>query len=393
MWRSRETRFDVASAISQGKRDYQEDAVMAEFPIGADFGYAILADGMGGHAAGDVASKMILTEVYSEMKFHTSDILKFEANAPTILNGIAFTANECLKSYVAENPDVRGMGATLVVPVIIEDNLFWISIGDSPLYLMRGGKLRQLNEDHSMAPQIDLMVNSGLMDAETGRNHPDRNCLTSVLLGAKVARIDCPKEPFKLLAGDIIIVASDGVQFLSDDKIERIVYRNRKRRSSEIADKLLSTVEALGDPDQDNICFSVVKVNHVAPAAFRRSAASTGLAIAAAEAKAILKEADMEPVEFSQRRDRVTKLVPMEDIDITDQSSFTSEGDASGVDVNGADVVQLSDTDGPGDADGKDAKEDASSDDTDPDAPDDGRGAKGGRSMTAKVFAAGDRRS
>lgn len=387
MWRSRETRFDVASAISQGKRDYQEDAVMAEFPIGADFGYAILADGMGGHAAGDVASKMILTEVYSEMKFHTSDILNFEVNAPTILNGIAFTANECLKSYVSENPDVRGMGATLVVPVIIEDNLYWISIGDSPLYLMRGGKLRQLNEDHSMAPQIDLMVNSGLMDIETGRNHPDRNCLTSVLLGAKVARIDCPKEPFKLLAGDIIIVASDGVQFLSDDKIERIIYRNRKRRSSEIADKLLSTVEALGDPDQDNICFSVVKVNHVAPAAFRKSATSTGLTIAAAEAKAILKEADMEPVEFSERRERVTKLVPMEDMEPT----FGPDGGSSQTDENGADVVRLNETEGTAGENAADGTE--ASDDNDPDNPDGDPNIKGGRNVTAKVFAAGDRRS
>lgn len=345
MWRSRETRFDVASAISQGKRDYQEDAVMAEFPIGADYGYAILADGMGGHAAGDVASKMVLTEVYSAMKFHTSNILSFEENAPQVLNNVAFAANECLKNHVSTNPDVKGMGATLVVPAIVEDNLFWISIGDSPLYLMRGGKLRQLNEDHSMAPQIDLMVSSGLMDEEIGRNHPDRNCLTSVLLGAKVSRIDCPSEPFKLQAGDIIVVASDGVQFLSDDKIERIIYRNRKRRSSEIADKLLSTVEALGDPDQDNISFSVIKINHTARASFRLK--SKDAAMAAAEAKAILKEADLEPVEFSERRERVTKLVPLEDA------------------AEGAEVVQLNNAD-----DGKDA-----------------------RKATAKLFAAGDRRS
>lgn len=370
MWRSRDTRFDVASAISQGKRDYQEDAVMAEFPVGADFGFSILADGMGGHAAGDVASKMVLTEIYTEMKFHTSDILSFEANAPRLLNNIAFAANECLKEHVADNPNVRGMGATLVLPVVIEDNLFWISIGDSPLYLLRGGKLRQLNEDHSMAPQIDLMVNSGLMDAETGRNHPDRNCLTSVLLGAKVARIDCPKEPFKLLAGDIIVVASDGVQFLSDDKIERIVHRNRKRRSTEIADKLLSTVEALGDPDQDNISFSIIKINHVAPAAFRKSAISTGMAIAEAEAKAILKEADLEPVEFTERRERVTKLVPLEEVDLADRENadFTEEG---------GDVVNI----GEGDA------TDADAETTDEDG-----NVKSGRNVTAKVFAAGDRR-
>ena len=78
MWRSREPRYDVASGISQGARDYQEDAITADFPVGAEAGFVVLADGMGGHAAGDVASKIVLTEVYSELKFHFADVEAFE---------------------------------------------------------------------------------------------------------------------------------------------------------------------------------------------------------------------------------------------------------------------------------------------------------------------------
>ena len=188
IWRSREPRYDVASGISQGARDYQEDAITADFPVGAEAGFVVLADGMGGHAAGDVASKIVLTEVFSELKFHFADVVAFE------------------------------------------NRLYWISVGDSPLFLYRNGKLSQLNEDHSMAPQIDFMVKSGLMDPQVAANHPDRNCLISVLMGTRIPKIDCPTK-------------------------------YRKTRSTEIAERLLEELAKLGDPDQDNISFTVIKVN------------------------------------------------------------------------------------------------------------------------------------
>ena len=67
MRQSPETRFDVASVLSVGQRDHQEDALASDFPIGADWGFVVLRDGMGGHAAGDVASKIVVTEVFSEL--------------------------------------------------------------------------------------------------------------------------------------------------------------------------------------------------------------------------------------------------------------------------------------------------------------------------------------
>ena len=261
MWRSREPRYDVASGISQGARDYQEDAITADFPVGAEAGFVVLADGMGGHAAGDVASKIVLTEVYSELKFHFADVEAFEARAPEILRSVADLANETLRQHSRTHPETQGMGATLVVPCLVENRLWWISIGDSPLFLFRGGKLSQLNEDHSMAPQIDFMVKSGLMEPEVGANHPDRNCLISVLMGTRIPKIDCPAKPFELMAGDIVVCASDGLQFLTDAQIEKVLHRYRKSRSTEIAERLLEELTRLGDPDQDNISFTVIKVN------------------------------------------------------------------------------------------------------------------------------------
>ena len=261
IWRSREPRYDVASGISQGARDYQEDAITADFPVGAEAGFVVLADGMGGHAAGDVASKIVLTEVFSELKFHFADVRSFEARAPEILRNIADFANETLRQHTRSHPETEGMGATLVVPALVENRLWWISIGDSPLFLFRGGRLSQLNEDHSMAPQIDFMVKSGLMDPEVAANHPDRNCLISVLMGTRIPKIDCPTKPYELQAGDIVLCASDGVQFLTNAQIEKVLNRYRKARSTEIAERLLEDLIRLDDPDQDNISFTVIKVN------------------------------------------------------------------------------------------------------------------------------------
>jgi serine/threonine protein phosphatase PrpC len=147
------------------------------------------------------------------------------------------------------------------VPCLVENRLWWISVGDSPLFLYRGGKLSQLNEDHSMAPQIDFMVKSGLMDAETGANHPDRNCLISVLMGMRIPKVDCPVRPVDLKAGDIVICASDGLQFLTNAQIEKVVGKYSRKRSTEIAERLLEELVRLDDPDQDNISFTIIKVN------------------------------------------------------------------------------------------------------------------------------------
>jgi serine/threonine protein phosphatase PrpC len=255
----------VAAGLSQGGREYQEDAIVTDFPFGMDSGVAVLADGMGGHEAGDVASKIVVTQVYAELKFHSAAIADDEAQIPATLTQAAANANARINAYVKEVPAAKGMGATLVSLVMVENRMYWMSIGDSPLFLLRDGKLSQLNEDHSLAPQIDFMVEQGLIDANAAKNHPDRNCLTSVVMGSRIAKSDCPAKPFELRMGDIIVVSSDGLQYLDNDKIERVLYRYRRRKSAEIAGHLLEAVAELGDPDQDNVSFSVIKLNHMKP--------------------------------------------------------------------------------------------------------------------------------
>ena len=118
MWRSPEPRFDVASAICQGGRDYQEDAIVTDFPFGADSGVVVLADGMGGHAAGDVASKIVVTEVFSELKFESANFSDFEGEIPRFLTEAAANANSYVREHVQAHPETRGMGATLAAAVM-----------------------------------------------------------------------------------------------------------------------------------------------------------------------------------------------------------------------------------------------------------------------------------
>ena len=265
MWRLPDPRFDVASALDQGGRDYQEDSLVTDFPIGDDCGIVVLADGMGGHAAGDVASNIVVTEVYGDLKFQRPMFIEREAHLPQIMLESLADANSTLGAHVKANPDSYGMGATLVSLVMVGPNLYWTSVGDSPLYHFRGGRLEQLNEDHSMAPQIDLMVTNGLIGADQAREHPDRNCLTSAILGDQIARIDNPPNGVRLSAGDIVVVSSDGLQFLEDKAIAKLLYRNRKKSSTDICNALLHALKKLDDPDQDNISFAVIKVNHDKP--------------------------------------------------------------------------------------------------------------------------------
>lgn len=252
--------YDCATALHIGERECQQDAVTADFSRGNLFGFAVLSDGMGGHAAGDMASKIVVTEIFSELKLRTGDSESFERDIAQILRDAVRSANDCISAHVIENPDHRGMGATVVAPIIFENRLYWVSVGDSPLFLFRKGKIERLNEDHSMAPQIDAMVKMGQLDAEVAKNHPDRSSLISVLIGSSIPKLECKAAPLDLEKGDIVLVASDGVLTLEDKKLGQELNRMKKKRASDIANGLVTAVCKAKEPSQDNISLSIIKV-------------------------------------------------------------------------------------------------------------------------------------
>jgi len=259
MPRPAEFGYDAATAISLGRRERQEDAVAADFPAGAGTGFAVLADGMGGHAAGDVASKIVVTEVFSDLKLRAGDPDAMEDRIGEVLQAAADGANACLGEYTGCRPESQGMGTTLLAPVLFHDRLYWISVGDSPLYLFRGGRLIRLNAEHSMAAEFENLVAQGRMAAAEAASHPDRHCVTSVLTGAGIRRIDCRSAPVRLRGGDIVLAASDGLQFLEEAEIAAVLAAERHSASARIGAALMQQLELLNAPEQDNAALCVIK--------------------------------------------------------------------------------------------------------------------------------------
>jgi len=261
---------DTATALALGRRERQEDAVVAEFPQGGGPGFAVLSDGMGGHGAGDVASKIIVAEMFGALLFACACPQHVREAGTEILAAAAEAANDRLRRHAETQGAEEVMGGTLVSTIVAGGGLRWISVGDSPLYLYREGALRRLNENHSMAARIDQLVRGGMMDAETARDHPQRHCLTSALTGAGIDRIDCPDGALPLRPGDVVLMASDGVHALSDPQIRQVLDRHRRADSRTIADALRAAVLAAEAPHQDNLSLIVIRMEAAAGA--RRAA-------------------------------------------------------------------------------------------------------------------------
>src|SRR4029077_20289588 len=184
----------------QGARPYQEDS-WALTPLGDGSLLAVVADGMGGHAGGAVASKLVVDAFVHALE-----------QGGGLADGLQ-DANAAVGKRAAAKPDLAGMGATLVAAQVRGDEVRWISVGDSPFFLVSDGKLERLNADHSMAPQIDALLRRGLLTAEEAEHHPARHTLREAVMGDPLSLID--KGSRKLGPDDRLLLCSDGVQSLS----------------------------------------------------------------------------------------------------------------------------------------------------------------------------------
>ncbi|WP_319544619.1 PP2C family protein-serine/threonine phosphatase [Ruegeria conchae] len=249
--------YDIALILDQGQRDSQEDAIAARVSDTADAGYVVVADGMGGHDAGEVASQLIISAWRDAMDAQLDEPDLVQSALLDALPMAAMQANAAIASHGEENK--VNLGSTLLGMLMLEQRIFWISIGDSPLYLFRDDTLSQINEDHSMAPMIDAQIAQGLLSAKEAQMHPDRNQLTSVIMGAAIPKVDCPEQPLDLVPADILILGSDGLQYLDNTEIETLLRTHNQSPARDIADAILQALKAKADPDQDNISIAVVK--------------------------------------------------------------------------------------------------------------------------------------
>ena len=230
-----------AARQSQGERSYQEDnwGYYNELGDENDSPYGllvVLADGMGGHKGGAYASATAIDAFIEVYRTSAADIRE------RLHQGLDH-GNELIGKDGSANADLEGMGCTLVAVDFSQDGMRWISVGDSPLWLLRDGRLQRLNSDHSMAPILQKQVETGEITAEEAASHPQRNALRSALIGEEIGLIDDTAEPMPLKPGDYVLLASDGVETLSDAEIEAIAKEARKADAETLAGRLQRNIK------------------------------------------------------------------------------------------------------------------------------------------------------
>ena len=253
-----------------GDRPYQEDwfrcvAFRVRDADGCDV-LMVLADGMGGHRGGAEASRLAVSAVVDTFRATTGGV------APRLRASLN-AANAAVGGYAAEHPDFTGMGCTLVVCAVTDDEeAHWISVGDSPLWCLRTGaansigNMERLNADHSMRPVLENMVRLGRMSAEEARKEGTAQQLRSAVTGDDLRLVDEGAAPIRLYTGDWVVLASDGLETLTVDEICRLC--GGVRTADAAVGNLLQAVVARAKPSQDNA--TVIVYRHGKAATVRR---------------------------------------------------------------------------------------------------------------------------
>jgi len=192
---------------------------------------AVLANGMGGHVGGATASRLAVGGFAMAVESGRS------------LAEALDLANQAIGTAAARDPKLESMGATLVGVVVGTAEVRWISVGDSPLFLVSGGRVDRLNADHSMVPQIEALVARGIITADEAAQHPGRHTLREAVMGHPLTLIDEGRRP--LARGDRLLVCSDGILTLDQADLVREV--------NEPVQRLIDAVLAVGEPRQDNV--------------------------------------------------------------------------------------------------------------------------------------------
>lgn len=199
------------------KRQLNQDFVFSQDePVGKLQNLYIVADGMGGHNAGDFASKYTVETVVREIKGSV------ETKTFRIIGKAIRVANELLRAKAREDVKLYGMGTTIVVATVENHQVEIANVGDSRLYIIGEDGIRQITRDHSL---VEEMVRMGGMNKEAARNHPDKNIITRAVGARDSVEVDFFTEELK--HGDIVLMCSDGLSnMLSDEEIESIVSMN-----------------------------------------------------------------------------------------------------------------------------------------------------------------------
>lgn len=247
----------VARATHTGMmRDHNEDAVASDLSIGL----VLLADGMGGYKAGEVASEIAVLIIAAEMTeamqkktraFRPQPFLLPESNM--LLNAVE-KSNAAIYEISQQQPECAGMGTTLVAGVFVNNKLVLGHIGDSRMYRLRGETLIQLTEDHSL---VQEQVNAGLITTEQAKVAKNKNLVTRALGIDKMVELEL--QELAVEVGDTYLMCSDGLTDLVADADIAKILLEAKGNIAYAADKLLDTANELGGLDNISVVITTIE--------------------------------------------------------------------------------------------------------------------------------------
>lgn len=241
------------SATDAGRiRNTNQDYVFAsDKSVGKLPNLFVVADGMGGHNAGDRASSYAV-EVLLETIRNSR-----ERKPIKVIRSAIEKANEKVLMESDSSEIFQGMGTTLVVASVVRGVLYVANVGDSRLYIIGKSGIRQITRDHSL---VEEMVRSGGLTREEGRNHPDKNIITRAVGVKSVVNIDFFEE--EVLEEEVILMCSDGLSnMLTDQEIRQIVKEEKNLR--EAGKKLVESANSNGGRDNITVLLVGIETNEV----------------------------------------------------------------------------------------------------------------------------------
>ena len=222
-------------------RELNEDCYcICGFGDNSERGFCILADGMGGHNAGEVASQNAVKLIAEEM----NRLLESgEKEIPGQLSRAVSAANTGVYTMASENPIHRGMGTTVVTAFIDDGTAYVANVGDSRAYAVRDDEIVQITTDHSVVSEL---VMRGTITKEEARLHPQKNIITRAVGTDKSVRTDIVEYNYS--PGDVMIICSDGLStMLDDNRILEII--KSKKTSEDTVNSLIAAAKDEGGLD------------------------------------------------------------------------------------------------------------------------------------------------
>lgn len=226
-------------------REHNEDNVII---LNNDNGEYLLAvaDGMGGHKAGEVASAIVIDHLTQE--FYKVDSLGDKDSAIDFLRNIVVEMNDKIFEYTKENPDSKGMGTTFVCAIKTRDYLLYGNIGDSAGYVIKKNKMHKVTRDHTL---VNLLVSTGELTKEEAKYHPRKNVLMRAIGANNPIEIDIFDVENTT---DGILLCSDGLtNMLTEEQIEKVLVE--EKNVEDAVRKLIKKANARGGNDNISVAY------------------------------------------------------------------------------------------------------------------------------------------